>query len=335
MNHSCLPNTVVHFRLNGQIVCTAVKDIAAGEEITVSYAGYLPQSVEWRRISLQSRWGFTCLCSHCVMQENSAASAGSEAHQKPVRVSSQSLSPMSKDISELVEVFEQFFEILVGDLGEDPLAKKLRTTWRCKLICCLTAERSIALLVRQRFGCHLTALFAQKQTIALLVILEMLLDFDITPVLNAKAACVLASLVQKEIFILPVEVMGYFVSRLLQHALVLEPTDLLLKAVLFTVQKDALPVEDILKLSVVYLLWFRKHPDWGKRILPNLRSAFALVPQFYVEVDEHVAISVLQVSYGLLTKTTKLMRCICAGSDNQHQKLGTEKELPVSVSPSN
>ena len=160
----------------------------------------------------------------------------------------------------------------------------------------------------------------------------MLLDFDITPILTSKAACVLASLVQKEMFILTAEIMGYFVSRLLQHALVLEPTDLLLKAVLVTVRKHALPVEDLLKLSVVYPLLFKKHPDLGKNILPDLRSVFALVPDFYVEVDEHVATSVLRVSHGLLNKTRKLMRCICAGSDHEHrQKIGADKEPPASV----
>ncbi|KAF2429441.1 SET domain-containing protein [Tothia fuscella] len=76
-NHSCRPNATIHWNANlqsegffnnvkGRATLHAMRDIPAGEEITISYNR--PQAFDpglKRRITLQLRWGFLCTCPAC------------------------------------------------------------------------------------------------------------------------------------------------------------------------------------------------------------------------------------------------------------------------------
>jgi hypothetical protein len=66
LNHSCAPNTV-HYVVKSRMVVRAVADIAAGEEVTVSYLAreaLAPKAV--RCAALADRYDFDCQCPRCV-----------------------------------------------------------------------------------------------------------------------------------------------------------------------------------------------------------------------------------------------------------------------------
>ncbi|KAH9906774.1 hypothetical protein F4778DRAFT_723317 [Xylariomycetidae sp. FL2044] len=66
-NHDCRPN--VHYRLNNITHTTvAVRDIRAGDELSISYIDVL-QTREKRQYRL-SKWGFNCTCSQCSLPAN-------------------------------------------------------------------------------------------------------------------------------------------------------------------------------------------------------------------------------------------------------------------------
>ncbi|XP_071520164.1 protein-lysine N-trimethyltransferase SMYD5 isoform X2 [Panulirus ornatus] len=70
-NHSCDPNAMPTFPYNNvQLVMTAVKDIAAGDEICVSYLDEcnLNRSRHSRIAILRENYLFTCRCSKCEEQ---------------------------------------------------------------------------------------------------------------------------------------------------------------------------------------------------------------------------------------------------------------------------
>mmetsp|Transcript_76413 Transcript_76413/g.151177 ORF Transcript_76413/g.151177 Transcript_76413/m.151177 type:complete len:471 (+) Transcript_76413:83-1495(+) len=64
INHSCFPNCIVD---GDEGTLRATQDIAAGEELTVSYLndGQLLWPRERRRNELQQRWDFICHCRRC------------------------------------------------------------------------------------------------------------------------------------------------------------------------------------------------------------------------------------------------------------------------------
>ncbi|KAJ3710296.1 hypothetical protein C8R42DRAFT_729437 [Lentinula raphanica] len=64
-NHSCGPNAVWKFDSSTfALILVAVRAIRPGEEITISYINpFLPRHL--RRVQLQSKWKFTCHCTHC------------------------------------------------------------------------------------------------------------------------------------------------------------------------------------------------------------------------------------------------------------------------------
>ncbi|WIA19949.1 hypothetical protein OEZ85_005832 [Tetradesmus obliquus] len=67
-NHSCLPNSV-HYLVGHAMVVRAVEDVAAGEELTVSYLGreeFAPAGA--RQAVLQERYGFACGCARCQLE---------------------------------------------------------------------------------------------------------------------------------------------------------------------------------------------------------------------------------------------------------------------------
>lgn len=67
-NHDCRPN--VAFRIDHQLAhhTHAVRDIHAGEELTLAYMNPFETHAVRQRHILQS-WGFKCTCQHCSMNE--------------------------------------------------------------------------------------------------------------------------------------------------------------------------------------------------------------------------------------------------------------------------
>ena len=65
VNHSCAPNAAKHFD-GFTAVVTALRDVAAGEELFISYLGADGQrpSSE-RRAILKEKYNFECACSLC------------------------------------------------------------------------------------------------------------------------------------------------------------------------------------------------------------------------------------------------------------------------------
>jgi hypothetical protein len=63
-NHSCMPNVADHVSPNGMIAFMAKRDIAAGEELFISYVGEdAPREQRQQRLSMQ--YGFACHCEKC------------------------------------------------------------------------------------------------------------------------------------------------------------------------------------------------------------------------------------------------------------------------------
>lgn len=74
LNHSCSPNTYSFYNnLQGVETLQATRDIAAGEEITVSYTDLL-RTRNQRAASLK-KWGFTCACKCCKGANSSISQA--------------------------------------------------------------------------------------------------------------------------------------------------------------------------------------------------------------------------------------------------------------------
>lgn len=65
INHSCLPN--IHFAYNPVLekeTFHAIRDIIAGEELTITYAGGTNRIRNQRQAELD-KWGFQCTCPAC------------------------------------------------------------------------------------------------------------------------------------------------------------------------------------------------------------------------------------------------------------------------------
>ena len=63
VNHSCLPNCC-QTTTGGRARLVALRDIEAGEELSYSYAS-IEGTTATRRASIESTWGFRCLCARC------------------------------------------------------------------------------------------------------------------------------------------------------------------------------------------------------------------------------------------------------------------------------
>merc|ERR1711990_637289 len=64
MNHSCLVNTRICQRFDHSVCVRAVRDIAAGEEVTNRYTSVFMGRLA-RRAALSSSWQFQCNCPRC------------------------------------------------------------------------------------------------------------------------------------------------------------------------------------------------------------------------------------------------------------------------------
>lgn len=72
INHSCLPNVAVNWNRNAHSMeLIALRDISAGTELTLDYAGPWDDwpDTEYRRGLLQANWHFACNCSVCTDPE--------------------------------------------------------------------------------------------------------------------------------------------------------------------------------------------------------------------------------------------------------------------------
>ncbi|GFR47403.1 hypothetical protein Agub_g9120 [Astrephomene gubernaculifera] len=69
LNHSCAPNTV-NFVVGGAMVVRAVRNIRAGEEVSISYLGR-PQLLPFQRRmqALKEDYGFDCDCVRCTAEQ--------------------------------------------------------------------------------------------------------------------------------------------------------------------------------------------------------------------------------------------------------------------------
>ncbi|KAI5926916.1 hypothetical protein F4810DRAFT_723343 [Camillea tinctor] len=71
-NHDCRPN--VHYRLSNLTHTTvAVRDIAPGEELSISYIDLLLSHAD--RTQRLSKWGFQCSCAQCTAGANETAAS--------------------------------------------------------------------------------------------------------------------------------------------------------------------------------------------------------------------------------------------------------------------
>ncbi|KAH6650504.1 hypothetical protein F5144DRAFT_637353 [Chaetomium tenue] len=77
-NHDCRPN--VHYRLNGlKHTTVAVRDIPAGDELTISYIyGRAPHST---RQSQLREWGFACSCQQCTLNTTETGASDNRIRQ--------------------------------------------------------------------------------------------------------------------------------------------------------------------------------------------------------------------------------------------------------------
>ncbi|KAF9870358.1 SET domain-containing protein 5 [Colletotrichum karsti] len=72
LNHACRPNAA-SVSVGGRRVIWAGRDIAAGEEVTATYAP-LTETTEARRARL-AQWGFTCDCQSCAARDGGEGAA--------------------------------------------------------------------------------------------------------------------------------------------------------------------------------------------------------------------------------------------------------------------
>ncbi|KAL2752243.1 hypothetical protein ACRALDRAFT_1066285 [Sodiomyces alcalophilus JCM 7366] len=73
-NHDCRPNAV--FFIDADLVhhTTVVRDVAPGEELTISYLDSLAPRAE-RQLRARGAWGFECTCAQCSLAEDAAGAS--------------------------------------------------------------------------------------------------------------------------------------------------------------------------------------------------------------------------------------------------------------------
>ncbi|KAI0884311.1 SET domain-containing protein [Annulohypoxylon maeteangense] len=81
LNHDCRPNCAYYFdHLDFHQKVIAVRDIMAGEELTIAY--YDPIQIQSvRQEKLHKEWGFRCACKRCTADASSIAESDSRVEQ--------------------------------------------------------------------------------------------------------------------------------------------------------------------------------------------------------------------------------------------------------------
>ena len=88
LNHSCAPNCEVAFAEDNAVFVVATRDVALGEELTISYVDASGADDE-RREELRETYGFECACVRCerggkeAKKPKKPASAAKKAAKKP------------------------------------------------------------------------------------------------------------------------------------------------------------------------------------------------------------------------------------------------------------
>ena len=88
LNHSCAPNCEVAFAEDNAVFVVATRDVALGEELTISYVDASGADDE-RREELRETYGFECACARCerggkeAKKPKKPASAAKKAAKKP------------------------------------------------------------------------------------------------------------------------------------------------------------------------------------------------------------------------------------------------------------
>jgi len=67
-NHDCMPNAEANVDAAGSVTMRALRDIAEGEEVTISYIDANADYDERRKI-LALHYGFECRCSRCTLEQ--------------------------------------------------------------------------------------------------------------------------------------------------------------------------------------------------------------------------------------------------------------------------
>jgi hypothetical protein len=88
LNHSCAPNCEVAFAEDNAVFVVATRDVALGEELTISYVDASGADDE-RREELRETYGFECACARCerggkeAKKPKKPAPAAKKAAKKP------------------------------------------------------------------------------------------------------------------------------------------------------------------------------------------------------------------------------------------------------------
>jgi hypothetical protein len=79
-NHSCDPNVAVSFGVDSEIGVVALRDIAAGEELCITYIAqvYLALEPAAKRRERLRPYFFVCQCAKCAAEDAAAAAAGAD-----------------------------------------------------------------------------------------------------------------------------------------------------------------------------------------------------------------------------------------------------------------
>jgi len=159
-NHSCCPNACYSWQNTaGQLLFHATRDIASGEEVTISYVPLYRSSQE-RVMELSMRYRFQCRCSGC--EARGRLLAGSDRRRARMRELELELSVVPVADEELPEVCAkvwQLVEELVGliDLEFDGNTKLKARTYcaalqlllECEAVPAEDAERLLELAQQQ------------------------------------------------------------------------------------------------------------------------------------------------------------------------------------------
>lgn len=106
-NHDCRPNAV--FRIGEDMVhrTTVIRDVAPGEELTISYLDPMGQRASRQRRA-KAAWGFECTCSQCSASE--AAAAASDARLQEIDALETKLSDFQASVTlDMVERYIGLF----------------------------------------------------------------------------------------------------------------------------------------------------------------------------------------------------------------------------------
>jgi hypothetical protein len=106
-----------------QFICHAARDIAPGEELTISYLNpFMPQ--EERQKLIQDEWRFACKCAHCSLpgpsiEQSNLRLLGIEELQGHFikRANDSAVDPEGRDMEELLSLYRE--ERLLENEGAD------------------------------------------------------------------------------------------------------------------------------------------------------------------------------------------------------------------------